>query len=577
MKARDLEWWIVGFLGLVTLGLAFSGYHVLYSEAGTSRNILDLIYQSIKIFGMDLVDEFSSPLPWQLEAARWLAPALVIYTAIKAILFLIRREIKSAFIKYHRDHIVIVGLNYMSRYLAGSLLANGEKVVIVGDIADVRKLDPVEREGAVLVEGELSGKNFLRNLGAARARYFVFLNDDDDKNIEDALTVNNYLADHAREPNVTLYTHVSDDLKLDEVMGLRLLEDHQLQQNADKQCEIKIFSEYERASRIIFNKYSPDTFTRITSPDDQQVRIAVIGSGRLAQSFILRVARLGHFANLKKTLVTMFQNGTTVLDRMQLSFKQMKNFIDIELVDAAPELFDGENFRRMNAEHRFSAVYILCDDDTVVPGILTRLARIDLPGRINIVVAVNNPFSLLSKKLEGMNFESIVIHKFSITEETFTHEGLISETLDKLARVVHNDYRSKHEDIDPSKTSHRPWELLPTDFKNQNREQADHILIKLRALGYEGDVDISQIVVPQDKLELLSRMEHNRWWAFIALNGWVRGDKRDDQNRKHTDLKPYDELDEEVKQSDRDAVLNIPHLLLKYKQIIDSGDSDNAD
>lgn len=577
MKARDLEWWIVGFLGLVALGLAFSGYHVLYSEAGTSRSILDLIYQSIKIFGMDFVDEFNSPLPWQLEVARWLAPALVIYTAIKAIFYLIRREIRSAFIKYHRNHIVIVGLNYMSRYLASNLLGHGEKVVIIGDIADVRKLDPVEKEGAVLVEGELSGKNFLRNLGAARARYFVFLNDDDERNIEDALTVNHYLADHAKGPNVTLYTHVSDDLKLDEVTGLRLLEDHHLQQNADKQCEIKIFSEYERASRIIFNKYSPDTFTRVTSPDDPQVRIAVIGSGRLAQSFILRVARLGHFANLKKTLVTMFQDGKTVLDRMQLSFKQMRNFIDIELVDTAPDLFDGEDFRRMNAEHRFSAVYILCDDDTVVPGILTRLSRIDLPGRINVVVGVNNPYSLLSKRLEGIDFESIVIHKFSVTEQTFTREGLISETLDKLARVVHNDYRSKHEDIDPSKTSHRLWEMLPPDFKNQNREQADHILVKLRVLGFKGEGNISSIVIPREKLELLSRMEHNRWWAFMALNGWVRGENRNDRIKKHTDLKPYDELDEEVKQSDRNAVLNIPYLLAKYNQIIDSGDTDNAD
>ena len=577
MKARDLEWWIVGFLGLIALGLAFSGYYVLYSEAGTGRNVLDLIYQSIKIFGMDIVDDFSSPLPWQLETARWLAPALVIYTAIKAILYLIRREIKSAFIKYHRGHIIIVGLNYMSRYLAGNLLAHGEKVVIVGDIADVRKLDPVEKEGAVLVEGELSGRNFLRNLGAARARYFVFISDDDEKNIEDALTVSSYLADHAKGPEMTLYTHVSDDLKLDEVTGLRLLEDHHLKQNADKHCEIKIFSEYERASRIIFNKYSPDSFTRVTTPDDPQVRIAVIGSGCLTQSFILRVARLGHFANLKKTLVTLFQDGKEVLDRMELSFRQLRNFIDIELVDASPELFDGENFRRMNAEHKFSAVYLLCEDDAAVAGILTRLSRIELPGKINVVVAINNPYSLLSKRLEDMNFESLAIHKFSITDETFTREGLISETLDKLARVVHNDYRSKHKDIDSAKTSHRPWELLPTDFKNQNREQADHILVKLRVLGYEGEVHVSSIVIPQEKLELLSRMEHNRWWAFMALNGWMRGEKRDDRNKKHTDLKPYDELDEEVKQSDRNAVLNIPHLLTKYNQITDSEDSDNAD
>jgi len=569
MKARDLEWWIVGFLTLVAFLMAFSGYSMLFASEGIQRNTLDLLYQSIKIFGMDFVDEFSSPVPWQLETARWLAPALLVYAAIKAILYLIRREIKSAFVKYYHDHVIIVGLNEMTRYLVSDLLIHREKVVVVGDIADMRKLDPLEKKGAVIVEGDLPAKNFLRNLGAARAKYFVFLSDDDEKNIEDAITVKNYLAEHGKGRNKTLYTHIPDDIKLNEISGLRLFEDRQLQQVSDNKCDIRIFSAYERAARIIFNKYSPDSFKRIASPDDPPARIAVVGSGSLAQSFILRVARLGHFANLRLTRVTLFQDGDTVIKRLETSFRQIRNFIDLELVDTAPDLFDSEKFRSMHAGDPFSAVYILGDDDAVTSGILNKLSRIDIPEPVNVIAAVNNPESMLSRRVAEKNLAGIELHKFHVTDETFTSEGLISETLDKLAKVVHEDYRSKLKVEDPSRSSHRPWELLPPDFKNQNREQADHILVKLRALGYDTNHKIGSVVVPPEKVELFSHMEHNRWWAFMAMNGWVRGEKRDERMKKHTDLRPYAELTEEIKQSDRNAVLNIPFLLEKYYSLND--------
>jgi len=564
MKARDLEWWIVVLLGLIAFVLAFRGFNLLFIETETYRSVPDLVYQSIKIFGMDFPDEYSSPLPWQLETARWLAPALVVYTAIKAILYLIRREIKSAFVKYYRNHIIIVGLNDWSRQLVSDLLDHREKVVIVGEIAYERKLDPVERKGAILVEGDLSSKGFLRRIGAVRAKYFVFISENDEKNIENALTVHSYPGKKARCRKQTLYTHVSDDFRLDEISGLRLLEDHQIQQTAGKNCELRIFSAYERASRIIFNKYSPDIFTRVTSPDGPPVRIAIIGSGSLAQSFILRVARLGHYANLRKTHVTLFQDGKAMLERLELSFRRIRDFIDIELVDTAPDLFDGDKFGRLNFEIPFSAVYLLCDNDVVATGILNKLSRIDSPERINVVVTVNNPDSLLSKRVSGRQFENIVLHKFSVTDETFTSESLISETMDKLAKVVHDDYLSKLKAIDPARESHRPWDLLPPDFKNQNREQADHILVKLRALGYDLGNSTSTVMIPDEKVELLSQMEHKRWWAFMALNGWVNGEKRDDRMRRHTDLKPFAELPEETKQYDRNAVLNIPVLIEKY-------------
>jgi hypothetical protein len=57
-------------------------------------------------------------------------------------------------------------------------------------------------------------------------------------------------------------------------------------------------------------------------------------------------------------------------------------------------------------------------------------------------------------------------------------------------------------------------------------------------------------------------MEHNRWWADRALDGWTLG-PRNDANKVHPNMVPYEELDEEAKQKDRNFVLHMIKVLEK--------------
>jgi hypothetical protein len=64
-----------------------------------------------------------------------------------------------------------------------------------------------------------------------------------------------------------------------------------------------------------------------------------------------------------------------------------------------------------------------------------------------------------------------------------------------------------------------------------------------------------------DELEVLSIMEHNRWWADRALNGWKFGSVRNDIQKVHPNMLPYDNLSEADKQKDRDSVLEMINIL----------------
>jgi hypothetical protein len=62
-------------------------------------------------------------------------------------------------------------------------------------------------------------------------------------------------------------------------------------------------------------------------------------------------------------------------------------------------------------------------------------------------------------------------------------------------------------------------------------------------------------------------MEHKRWWADRALDGWTFGsthDGKSDLTKKlHPDMKKYDKLDEVTKDYDRESVNTMVEIFKK--------------
>jgi len=125
-----------------------------------------------------------------------------------------------------------------------------------------------------------------------------------------------------------------------------------------------------------------------------------------------------------------------------------------------------------------------------------------------------------------------------------------------------------------------PWPRLDAGFKSSNRQQADHIDVKLRAVGCrrlaEGEAPPAGSRpfegFLKDEVELLARMEHARWCADRYLGGWRLVEKADKPRKISPYLVPYEKLTEEIKTYDREAVLQIPELVgLAGQQIVRVG------
>ena len=111
----------------------------------------------------------------------------------------------------------------------------------------------------------------------------------------------------------------------------------------------------------------------------------------------------------------------------------------------------------------------------------------------------------------------------------------------------------------------RDWEQLDDDVIDSNRQAADHISAKLRAVGcrpVERKSDsIESFEFEPNEIELLAKMEHQRWMAERYLAGWSFGDPKDDVNLISPYLVPWEHIPDNIRNYDRVPVRTLPDVV----------------
>lgn len=124
---------------------------------------------------------------------------------------------------------------------------------------------------------------------------------------------------------------------------------------------------------------------------------------------------------------------------------------------------------------------------------------------------------------------------------------LLDENLvERLAALVHRIYWECYPET--------PWpetfEELPEEFRESNRAFVRHLPIKLARLGYlmtpalEGE---APLLFPERLRQQLAEMEHDRWMQEKIAFGWRYGPERDNINKIHPALLPWEPISEEEK------------------------------
>lgn len=133
-----------------------------------------------------------------------------------------------------------------------------------------------------------------------------------------------------------------------------------------------------------------------------------------------------------------------------------------------------------------------------------------------------------------------------------------------IAEGLHRRYVHRHRGRKPAGDPVlQPWDALSDWLRDSNRALVDDIPDKLASLGLRlacpgeelgGAVDVLEVV--KENLELLAEQEHGRFTAERLTSGWTGG-VRDPARFMSPHLKPWEEIDEEAKEYDREVLHDV--------------------
>ena len=191
------------------------------------------------------------PLPWQLEVARYLAPALTIFAAASAALALLGGQLDGLRARRSSDHVIVVGLGALGARAARSLRAAGHRVIAIeAQSGGSSAVAACRAAGVIVLDGDANDPEALRRAGVERARYLLVMTGDDDTNARIAIDARRAVGGRAGPP-LTCFVQIADRslVGLLERLGVSGSQDHRVR--------VEALNVFDLAARTILDRYPP--------------------------------------------------------------------------------------------------------------------------------------------------------------------------------------------------------------------------------------------------------------------------------------------------------------------------------
>lgn len=551
---------LAGVIVSFTLGcIGFFQYNRMHDAGFTP---LDIAYLSWQLFA---IESGKQPLdiPIALEIARVIAP-LTLASALFGVFYgYLRDWWRADRLSGIQNHVVICGMGRRGKQLAEECAAMGKRVVAIDTDITVKGLPIVGDGRAFFVQGDATDPATLQRARVHRADSLLALCGDDGTNIAIALRARDTAA-RANAAGPGTSKRLSCVVQVIDFTFAALFKEHNVVQETSDVLDVSLFNSYEIAARMLWRDHPLD-YEPIAEDDPRSMRLVVFGFGQMGESVVVQAAKVCHLANRKRLRVTIIDRAAEARKRSFLvRYPQIDKVCDVEFIEM--ECDDRATVNRLDEiaeiQDELTTIVVCLDNDSRNVQYALSLRRNLTSDAVPILVRVTSDSGLSNLFSATENKRNL--YCFGSTRSTCSWEMVKGEGLDALARVVHEDYvANQRERGFPESASTVAWDQLSPGLRDSNRQQADHLPVKLRALGYHvrqaheagGDVR-----VPEERVETLARTEHHRWNAERFLAGWTLGVK-DVARRRSPYLVPYDELAEAIKENDRDAVRAIPRLV----------------
>jgi voltage-gated potassium channel Kch len=564
---KEYHWLLIGMIWIVAYVLGYIGSIKQFAATAEERSFWDPFYRPLQLFLMDDSMVVLGPvMSWELEVARFLAPAVAAYTALIALLTLFRDQIKVFRLRFVKGHTVICGLGQKGLQFVKDFNNHGDQVVVIEVNEDNDEISSCRELGIPVLIGDATDELLLRKARVHCAGYVIAITGDDGTNIEIAMLTHR-LVEKRKASLVAIvqcFVHIVD-FKLCTLLGR-----HRIFTNTEDAFEISVFNVYEDSARVMLKEHPLDR-DGISTEDRRDIHLIVAGFGQMGESIVLQAARIAHFANDNKLRITVIDK---IADEKRKSFYGRYPQFDkaCEMTFLNGDVEDIEILNKIcqwanDGKNIMTAVVTFDNDARSLSCALNIMSRLlDHPIPIAVRLNEDNGLGLLLENNVKRSSQLNDIYSFGMISLICTREILVNEKLNLLAKAIHADYisKAKADGRPDGDLSIQPWEQLHPDLKNSNLQQADHIPVKLRAINcyssYSELAKNSIMTFTDEEVEVMAKMEHARWNAERFLAGWVAGPKNIEKKTSPY-LVPWEELPEGIKEYDRNTVRKIPYQL----------------
>lgn len=549
-------------------------------------DLLSVVYHTLQLFILH-APHLEHPPNWQLHAGRLLSAVVVFWAIIRGIGVLFRTEWQLAWTRFRGGHVIICGLGRLGRQLAAQFRQGGNRVIV---LESAGAIDAAATANFIILSADATDARELQRAGVARARQLIAVCDDVQTNVAVLTAAGEVLQQAARTGR---QRHLEGWLFVPDARLRQLLKQDGLFPNTGPRYRINVrgLDLFSLAARQVLAVHPLDA-EMIEEHSPTVVHLVIVGFGPMGQRLALQAAQLGHFANLQKPRITVLESdGSPRVASFLSRYPRLTDLVDFASRDFDDNEPDAAAKIQSAAERggcnltTTAICWDSCSDSVMGEAELFRRLQDDDAVNLRLALSLRHaagaaPRVLLFQTrrsgfadLFGNRGQSELrdsrVYVFGTIEQTCSLDALLHEETDAIARALHEAWYATQiagGRKPGEKPALRPWDQIDEMYRESNRHAADHIPVKMRAIGCRVDRLNSHrsrlTVFTPEQIELLAKMEHARWYAELALMGYSFGTgARDDQAKTHPDLVPWGKLADPSKDYDRRQVEAIPSAL----------------
>lgn len=301
-----------------------------------------------------------------------------------------------------------------------------------------------------------------------------------------------------------------------------------------------------------------------------ETRIALIGFGDYGQYLLTQALEVNVFLSRSAVEYHVFGNA----DSYNALHPGLSQIVDVNQREAERDavFFHAEPwYIHLDILKDMDRIILCMDDDNEIIRLIDALLRQNVRGRVYARISNENLLRALGQT--GLDNKPNVI-PFGTDQELYSLDQITNATTLSKGRLIHASYcRAQCPQKRPEKCGElvkclecdlfqQKWNNASAYDRASSIAQADHIPVKIREILHVTEDDVNPLAekafaaldaMDEEQKKQYMALEHRRWMRFMYMHGWTYAGARDNLQRKHPLLIPFEELPPKEQSKDMQA------------------------